>query len=160
MPKTPEALPPVRAISEDRLNFSRADHTDWNFSVPAGTPPEALLNSEYWKHVAGGSKRIRPRDIIHAECEDRSWSATYTVRDVGPYHIKLAILVPDSDGVCRFDKLAGLSTKTDTHYVEWINIGTMYVVRRKSDREIIEQKFRTPELAATWMHEHIRKIAA
>lgn len=150
----------VRAISEDRINLSRSDHTDWNFSVPVGTPPEVLCQPDYWKHVAGGNKKIRPRDIVHAECEDRSWSATYTVRDVGPYHIALMILKPDSDGVCRFDHMADLAKETDTHYVAWVNIGTMHTVRRKSDKEIIEKGFRTPELAAAWMHQHCAAIAA
>ncbi len=160
MPEDTPAPPPVRAISEDRLTFARSDHTEWHFSAPAGTLPEVLLQSDYWKHVAGSNKRVKARDIIVAECEDRSWMATYTVRDVGPYHIKLAILKPENDGVCWFNKIDDLSSETETHYVEWINIGDMYVVRRKSDREIIENRFRTPELAAAWMHKHIRDIAA
>ena len=158
MPETTQA--PVRAISEDRLTFSRSDHTPWTFSVPAGTPPEALLQADYWKHVAGSNKKVKPRDTITAECEDRSWMAWYTVRDVGPYHIKLAILKPDSSGVCWFNLMADLPLETETHKVEWINIGTMHVVRRKSDNEIIEKRFKTPELAAAWMHKHIRSIAA
>ena len=72
----------------------------------------------------------------------------------------LALLKPDSDGVCWFNKLCALSMETETHYVEWINIGTMHTVRRKSDKEIIEQRFRTPELAAAWMHKHLAGMAA
>ena len=151
---------PIRAFSEDRLNFSRADHTDWTFIVPAGTPPETLLNSECWKHIAGSNKKIKPRDVIIAECEDRSWMATYTVRDVGPYHIKLAIVKPDSSGVCWFNAKTDLPLETETHKVEWVNIGDMHVVRRKSDNEIVENRFRTPELAAAWMDRHLKKIAA
>ncbi len=158
MSNEPERL--VRVISDDRITYSRSDHTDSNFSVPSGTLPEDLLQSDYWKHVASGNKKIRPRDLIHAECEDRSWLATYTVRDVGPLHIKLALLKPDSDGVCWFNRIEDLSQETASHYVEWINIGTMYVVRRKSDKEIIEKKFKTPESAAAWMHKHCAEIAA
>ena len=160
MPKTAEETGTVRAAADGRMNLSRADHTDWNYSVPAGTPPEALLQSEYWRHVAGGSWKVKPRDVIHVECEDRSWSATYTVRDIGPHHIKLAILKPDADGVCRFDTAGDLPLTTETHRVEWINIGTMHTVRRNSDDEIVEKGFRTPQLAAVWMHEHCKKIAA
>ncbi len=160
MPNTAKEPEPVRAISADRINFSRADHTDWNFSVPAGTPPETLLGPEYWKHVAAGNKIIKPRDVIHAECEDGSWAATYSVRDVGPYHIKLAIFKQGADGVCRFDSPDDLPVKTASHRVEWVNIGTLHTVRRNSDNVIVEKGFRTPQLAAAWMHSHCAKIAA
>ena len=160
MPQDTPAPHHARAISADRLTFARSDHTDWHFSAPAGTLPEGLLRPDYWKHVAGSNKHVKARDVVHAECEDRSWMATYTVRDVGQYHIKLAILAPDADGVCWFNRVDDLSPSTETHYVEWINIGTMYVVRRKSDKEIIENRFKTKELAAAWMHKHIRAIAA
>lgn len=160
MPEDTPAPPQVRAISEDRLMFARSDHTEWHFSAPAGTLPEVLLQSDYWKHVAGSNKPVKERDIIVAECEDRSWMATFTVRDIGPHHIKLAIVKPDSDGVCWFNKVDDLSLETETHYVKWVNIGDMHVVKRKSDNETIENRFRTPELAAAWMHKHIRDIAA
>ena len=161
MTKAPKADDPVRhvrAISEDRINLSRSVRNEWIVRVPAGTLPEDLTQPEYWKHVVQ-AKRFKAGDDIIARCEDRTWRASYEIRDVGPLHATLAILKPDSAGVCWFAKIDELAKDSDTHYVEWLNIGTMYVVKRKSDGEIIEQKFRTPELAAAWMHKHIEKIA-
>lgn len=160
MSKTPESPRNVRAISDDRLIPTRSDSTDWNFSVPAGTLPEDLLQPDYWKHVAAGGKTVKARDRIHAECEDRSWMASYTVRDVGPLHIRLALLAPDSDGVCWFNQVTNLPLESATHYVEWGGIGQLHVVRRKSDKDIIEKRFKTPEAAAAWMHKHCADIAA
>ena len=162
MPKTPKADEPVRhvrAISEDRINFSRSVRNEWIVRVPAGTLPEDLLLPEYWKHVVQ-AKRFKAGDDIIARCEDRSWRANYEIRDVGPLHATLAILKPDSDGVCWFGKIADLPLETDTHYVEWINIGNLHAVKRKSDKEIIEKGFRTAEAAAVWMHKHCAAIAA
>lgn len=157
MAKTP--VRHVRAISEDRITFSRSVRNEWIVTVPAGTLPEDLSVPEYWKHVVQ-AKRFKAGDDIIARCEDRTWRATYEIRDVGPQHATLAILKPDSDGVCRFGKIVDLAKDTDTHYVEWINIGTKHVVKRKSDGEIIEKGFKTSEAATAWMHEHVMKIAA
>jgi len=162
MPKAPKAADPdrqVRAISEDRINFSRSVRTEWIVRVPAGTLPEDLCSPEYWKHVVQ-AKRFKAGDDIIARCEDRSWRADYEIRDVGPLHATLALLKRDSDGICWFDKIAALPTETDTHYVEWINIGNLHAVRRKSDKEIIEKGFRTAEAAAKWMAMHCAAIAA
>lgn len=159
MPEETEAPRQVRPFTEDRLNFSRSDHTDWTYKAPADTLPEDFLQSENWKNISGGN-RLKSRDIIHVECEDRSWLATYTVRDAGPAHIKLAILKPDINGVCWFNQVDDLPLETATHYVDWINIGTLHTVRRKSDDDIIEKRFRTPEAAAAWMHKHCADIAA
>lgn len=162
MPKTAEAEAPrqVRAFQPDRVSFSRSAYTDWHFLAPAGTLPVDMLKPDGWKHITGSNHKIKARDVIHAECEDRSWIATFTVRDVGPLHISLAILKPDADGVCWFNKVTGLSLETATHYVKWVNIGDMYAVRRKSDDEIIENRFRVPEAAAAWMHKHVASVAA
>jgi hypothetical protein len=160
MPKQAEAPTPIRAFSEDRVLPSRADHSDWTFIVPSGTPPEALLQADAWKHVAASNTKVRARDIIRAECEDDSWMATYKVRDVGPTHIKLALMVPDADGIIWFNKPSGVALVADTHFVEWINIGTKHAVRRKSDNEIVKSGFRTAELAADWMAGHLKAIAA
>ena len=157
MAKTP--VRHVRAISEDRITFSRSVRNEWIVTVPAGTLPEDLSVPEYWKHVVQ-AKRFKAGDDIIARCEDRTWRATYEIRDVGPQHATLAILKPDSDGVCRFGKIADLSLETGTHYVKFINNVYKHGVRRKSDDELVEKNFENAELAAAWMHEHIKKIAA
>ncbi len=149
----------VRAISGDRITPAPSVRTEWIVTVPAGTQPEDLCQPEYWKHVSV-SKGLKAGDDIIARCEDRSWRANYEIRDIGPQHATLAILQPDADGVCRFDKIDDLAKKTATHFVEWINIGVKHVVKRKSDGVIVESGFRTSELAADWMHSHCAKIAA
>ena len=149
----------VRAISQDRIILARSAHNTWNVRVPVGTLPEDLLNPEYWKHVAQAS-RFKPGDDIVARCEDRTWRAHYEIRDVGTLHASLALLKPDSDGVCWFDNLIDLPMENETHYVEWVNVGVGAVVKRKSDKETIEKGFSTKERAAEWMHRHVKAIAA
>ena len=160
MPEETEAPRQVRPFTGDRMHFVRSARTDWTYDARAGTLPEDFLQSENWKNIVGGTKKIEARDIIHVECEDRSWLATYTVRDVGPDYLKLALLKPDSDGVCWFDRAVDLPLETATHYVKWGNIGTLHTVQRKSDKKIIEKRFNTPEAAAAWMHKHCADIAA
>ena len=165
MPKTPEASEPIRAINEAVANvrLSRSARNEWLVTIPAGTFPETLLRPDYWKHVTHrfriGENDGKGGDII-AICADRTWRANYEIRDIGPLHMTLVILKPDSDGVCRYGGEGDLTMETETHYVEWINIGNMHAVRRKSDKEIMKNRFQSEQLAAAWMHKQYPGIAA
>ena len=159
MPKTPEPVRRVPNLPSSRLHFERSARTPWLARPPAGTLPEDLLDPAYWKHLAQ-ERGIKVLDIINVVCEDNRWAAQYLVRDVGPYHAKLVIMKPDSAGVCWFEEITGLPQETKTHIVAWTTPTTKWGVKRKSDNETVEAKFETPQLAAAWMHEHIKEIAA
>ena len=166
MPKETEALTSASAITETaaKVRLARQARNEWHVTIPPGIPPETLLRPDYWKHVTHlfrvGDNDGRGGDII-AVCEDRSWRATFEIRDIGPYHMNLVILKPDSDGVCWFDKLSDLADETTTHYVKWIAPGAVrWGVKRKSDDETIESGFEHKALAKVWMHKHCADIAA
>ena len=165
MPNETETSAPIRSISETAANISpvRSARNEWMVTIPAGTPPEALLRPDYWKHVTHrfrvGANDGKGGDII-AICADRTWRANYEIRDIGPLHMTLVILRTDSDGVCRYGGEGDLPLETKTHYVEFINIGHMHAVRRKSYKEITKNRFQSEQLAATYMHETYPDIAA
>ena len=161
----PESPAPFRAIGETAaaIEPTRSAHGEWSVTIPAGTPPEALLRPEYWKHVTHkftvGARKGIGDDII-AVCADRTWRATYEIRDIGPTDMTLVILKPGADGVCWYDGEGDLSLETKTHYVEWVNIGTLHTVRRKSDKEFAKKRCQSAQIAAAYMHKHYGDIAA
>jgi len=90
---------------------------------------------------------------------DRTWRATYEIRDTGPHHMVLAIVKHDADGVCRYGGSDG-GTQEGNLQVSWIAPGAKWGIRRSSDNEIIKSKFETRESAEAWLAGHLRDMAA
>ena len=165
MPNEPEA--PIRAISETlaNLRLSRAARNEYEVTISAGTEPEALLQPEYWRHLAhrfmADWKARKTADIL-AVCEDRTWRAYYEIRDVGPLHLTLAIMKTDSDGVCRYG-LGGLDDRaeeTSDGYRIGFSPGIKYYVQRISDKEKIAKNCETREVTEARLEQHLKEIAA
>ncbi len=137
------------------VRLSRSARNEWQVDVPAGTEPESLLEPGYWKHIA---TRFKKGDDIVAVCVDRTWRATYEIRDIGPHYMVLAIVKHGVDGVCRYG--GAQVTQEGNLQVSWIAPGSKWGVRRSSDNEIIRSKFETRESAEAWLAGHLRDMAA
>ncbi|HUU44207.1 MAG TPA: hypothetical protein VM118_00620, partial [Acidobacteriota bacterium] len=149
----------VRAITEDRINFSRSTRVEWMVRVPINTDAEDLLLPEYWKHVSA-AKKFKVGDDIIAKSEDGTWRAHYEIRDVGPLHATLALLVPGADGVYRYAKSRSLTSADERHEVTWKGPAHRWVIRRVSDGETIKHGFDARETAEAWMNTEMHAEAA
>ena len=160
MPKEAEALTPVRAISETAANvrLTHQARNHFEVTIPFGTDPETLLQPGYWKHL---THRFKNGNSITAYCEDRSWHATYEVRDIGPQHMTLVIVKADADGVCRYGSDDLPETETGRHRVLYAP-GSQWYIQRVSDHVNVSQgkTFTTKTAAKAWLGQYLKDIAA
>lgn len=127
--------------------------TYWHHTVPAETTPDDLLNPEFWTHVA---TNLRPHSRIMVDREDGAWTATLFVRSA----TRLSAVV----AVEHFVEFGGRQAHpsepgADDYEIGWGGPAHKHRVIRKSDRQVMEKGFETPEAAAKWLKDYILTLA-
>lgn len=141
---------------EKELQLTQHTTLDYTYTVPEGTPFEALLKPDYWAHVA---QKFRPHSIIKAAPEDGSYWAELLVLSCDRLWAKVFVMrhydlqAVDSDP-------AAVASLADGYEVLWKGPMKKHVVVRKVDGAILQEGIQQKTDANLWLTEHLKTIAA
>lgn len=148
--KFTNAVPMVRAPKLMAGDFREADFYRVVFMAcpPAGTPLEALLEPEFWVHIA---KQVKPLCRIEVVPEDCSYFAELMVMGANSGGVRVKVL--------RHEKLeieAPEGAEDKDFKIEWGGPKSKWRVIRKSDRFMMRDGFAHKGEAQNWLADHIR----
>lgn len=138
-----------------RLHFGRlsevvAVRREMYADIPADTPIETILESDYWMHYA---RDLRPMDIIEAFCEDGSWEANLRVMFVSTTDVKVEVRWKKNYEVADF------VGETDSHEIKWKGPVRKFAVIHKETGNVVKDNF-TKEQAHEFLRDYIKQIGA
>jgi hypothetical protein len=122
---------------------------DWNVIVPASTPIEALFDPHYWTHNA---KKFRIGDILHVQCDDRSFYVQLYVRHAERLYAHVEALVEKRFG----EQVKPLDS--DYHEVKWTGFGKWAVIDTKA-KKTVKDGFADRQAAEGFLHSYLRQAA-
>lgn len=118
----------------------------------AGVAPEAVIDPEYWAHVAS---TLRPGNRVEIFAEDGSWWGMLIVRAAGA-----------TDAVVQWLDLVSLGKEQNdavvnaAYEVKWRGPKALWGVVRRSDSAVLQDKFPVRERAEEWLADHMKAMAA
>ena len=137
-------------LARERFHFIEAIFQDYAAIVPQGITPEDLEKSEYWSIVANISKA---GGHIRVQCEDGSWEAECSIRNVGPTWVSVKVLK-----VHRFEP--DTIPDEDMEYrVYWRGNHHKWAIQRLSDKAIIKNNLVSRVEADSALIDHRKAMA-
>lgn len=137
-------------LARERFHFIETKFQDYAAIVPEGIVPEDLEKPEYWSIVANISKA---GGHIRVQCEDGSWEAECSIRNVGPTWVSVKVL-----NVHRFEPEK--AQEEDTEYrTYWRGQHHQWAIQRLSDKQIIKNNLPTRLAAEEALIDHRKAMA-
>lgn len=138
-------------ISPMRWNDASFQRNIWEAIPVAETPFDAVLDPDYWMHVA---KDLKQRDRIEVFCEDGSYWAELIVLNAGRLWAKVAVIshidLTDSDkATIDDDRYAG-------YEINWG--GPVHRFRVLKNGEVLFSKLHDKKAAQDWLENHVRNV--
>ena len=141
-----------RRLSEAEFSLTESVQMMITVTPPVGTKREEMLDPVFWSHVA---RRMKPLTEIRAMPRDGAWYGIYLVIYADHLQAKIKEL-----GFWDLDTLSEPEAESDDYEVKWISPPVRFGVRRKSDGEIVKDKFQTKEQAYAWKNQNLPSKAA
>lgn len=141
-----------RQIAAARFKEAAQVRNEWVITPEEGTPFEAVLREDYWSHIAS---RLRPCDIIEVHAEDATFFARLYVRTAGRLWAKVAVME-----FVDFTKDAPVAVRDTGHEVKWKGPHMKWAVIRTADKEAVQGGFENKEIAAGWLADYLKQVAA
>lgn len=144
----------AKAVALHASRFKSAEHVRevWDVVPDTGTPFEALLQPDYWVHIA---KYLKPWSRIEVRAEDGSYFAELIVRESGRLFAVVDVLRKVELGKAKTPAV------TDPEFtVEYAGPHHKWRVIRSKDKTVMEKGFETKEAAELWRLNHNKALAA
>lgn len=117
--------------------------------IPAGTAPEALLNPDYWQHLAA---QLRPLDLIEAFCEDGSWEGLYRVMFVSSAEVVLSPVRITRHGQ------PGQIDDHETFEIKWISPSKKFGVVHRGNGSVVKDGLYPKSQAYSYLQKHLMDL--
>lgn len=127
--------------------------TDFVCWVPAGTPVEALTDSDYWSMCG---HRLHPGDRIRCIYDDMSGEANVVVLSGGMGWARVHLI-----GFHRFPTVIAdeAADFADAFMIEHGGASSLYIVVRKVDGQILSKGHPNRQAAVAWLMAHLAQEA-
>lgn len=112
-----------------------------------------VLKPDYWTHVA---PQLRIGYRVEVMAEDGAWWAMLLVRAVGQHEAVLQALQHVTLGA----EAPTVDLDGSAYEVKWAGPSAQFRIVRKSDSEVIKDKFPIREAAEEWLAKHLLNMAA
>jgi hypothetical protein len=116
-----------------------------------GTKPEALLEPQYWAHVA---PKLRPLDEITAVPDGGAWYARYLVLYATTNEAKVHLL----EKVALSE--AAPADLASAYESKWRGPSAKFGVVNKDTKEVVKDGFETKDQADAFLAQHVKALAA
>lgn len=123
----------------------------WSVTTNDGETLEDTLAPSYWTHVAG---KLTPNDIIEVHAVDGSYYAELYVRSVSRLEASVAVLAK-----YEFNQTDAPAFDAD-YEVKWRGPARRWGVIRVKDKAVVRDGFQTQDLAAMFLMDYRRSVAA
>lgn len=131
-----------------------AEHfvTTWHVTVSPDMPFDEVLKPDYWTNVA---RKMRPHQRVIVDCEDGSYTATLFVRSAQRLSAHVEVISKSEFGKADTGPVDGKSG----FEIKWAGPSHKHRIIRKSDNEVIQHGFETPEAADAWLGNYVKNAA-
>ncbi len=140
------------SINAHRIVPAEYKRTIHMVTPEAGTKIEAMLDPTYWRHVA---RLLKPLDRLEVMPEDGAWYAELMVIFTAQNEVKVKQL-----SFIELDAVDVDAIVTDTHEVKWRGPSAKFGVVNTKTGEVLKDGFADKQLAASYMAEHLKALAA
>ncbi|WP_036258183.1 hypothetical protein [Methylocapsa aurea] len=135
-----------KALNESRFKLSEHAFNRWFVTAETGTTIEEILHRDYWRHIA---RNLRPYDEIRVAIDSGDWLLVLHVASAGATWANVVELQ-------RFESLkAGASAVAQDEgeglHVDWRGPHARFAVMRKSDGNVVKDKFQDRALAEEYI---------
>lgn len=122
----------------------------WSVSTVDGAPFDDLLRPGYWTHVAA---KLTPGDIIEVHAVDGSYYAELYVRSTSKLEALVAVLA-------KYEFTTAESIVAPGYATKWRGPARRWGVVRIDDGSVVRDGFQTEDLAAGFLLDYRRSMAA
>lgn len=122
----------------------------WSVTTPDGVSFDDLLRPDYWTHVAA---KLTPGDIIEVHAVDASYYAELYVRVTSKLEARVAVLT-------KYEFTSAESVEAPGYAVKWRGPARRWGVVRVNDGTVVRDGFQTEDLAAAFLLDYRRDMAA
>jgi hypothetical protein len=127
---------------------------EYSITPPSDVPYKALFEPSAWVHNA---KYLRKQMFVHVLPQDDSYYALLRVVECGPLWAKMHQVI--------FDPTPEVDPKSEVVWpaefeIAWKGPARMFAVVRKSDNQVMQDKFQTKAAAHGWLAENGKGMAA
>ena len=149
----PEKAPEPVGHAKQPTRLTSMEHAvmTWHHVAEPGEPAEAFGVPASWAHVA---KQLQVGHEIVVVAAEGTWRLHLYVRAVGRNEVLT--------GLIAFTKFGAAETlKDDTPYItSWRGPAKKWTVVSKESNLVVKDNFATQEMAAAWISNHLKALAA